>query len=97
LRFRHQFFLHARLELLENRLRIPDCDTTARVIALLAQAESADDDIPSSLVCLCTGAPSDLLQRVEAERSKIRVSEKFILYTNTTIKNRQCLLVLISY
>ncbi|XP_059485816.1 E3 ubiquitin-protein ligase MYLIP [Neocloeon triangulifer] len=69
---RHQFFLHARLELLENRLKVPDCETMARVIALVAQAEASEEEIPSSLMCLCAGAPSDLYQRVAMERAKLQ-------------------------
>ncbi|XP_065332261.1 E3 ubiquitin-protein ligase MYLIP [Cloeon dipterum] len=71
---RRQFFLHARLELLEGRLRIPaECDTLARVIALLAQAEQPDDDdVPSSLLGLCASGPAHLAQKIAAEKIKIK-------------------------
>jgi hypothetical protein len=44
------------------------------LLALLAQAEQAEDDLPASLVPLCAGAPSDLIHRVAAERIRIKVS-----------------------
>ncbi|KAF4524225.1 hypothetical protein B566_EDAN006473 [Ephemera danica] len=50
----------------------PNWDTSARLLALLAQAEQADDDLPVSLVPLCAGAPSDLMHRVATERLGIR-------------------------
>ncbi|XP_069676043.1 E3 ubiquitin-protein ligase MYLIP [Periplaneta americana] len=41
---RHQFYLHARLDLLEGRLKINDWSVTAKLIALMVQAESGDFD-----------------------------------------------------
>lgn len=39
---RHQFYLNARLQLLENRLTAPDWATISRLVAYIAQAELGD-------------------------------------------------------
>ncbi|PSN51645.1 hypothetical protein C0J52_09439 [Blattella germanica] len=41
---RHQFYLHARLDLLEGRLKVNDWNVTAKLIALMVQAETGDFD-----------------------------------------------------
>lgn len=43
-RYRHQFYLHAKLELCEGRLRPTDSQTVCKTIGLLAQAEFGDCD-----------------------------------------------------
>lgn len=40
--YSHQFYLHAKLELCEGRLRPTDSQTICKTIALLAQAEFGD-------------------------------------------------------
>lgn len=40
--YSHQFYLHAKLELCEGRLRPTDIPTLCKTIALLAQAEFGD-------------------------------------------------------
>ncbi|VVC25359.1 Zinc finger, RING-type,PH domain-like,FERM/acyl-CoA-binding protein, 3-helical bundle,Ubiquitin-related [Cinara cedri] len=47
---RHQFYLHAKLELCEGRLRPTDNQTVCKTIALLAQAEFGDCDDLVALV-----------------------------------------------
>lgn len=42
--FRHQFYLNARSDLIEKRLLTNDWEGVAKVIALIAQAESDDYD-----------------------------------------------------
>lgn len=41
---RHQFYLHARLDLVEGRLLATDWNSAAKIIALIAQAEGGDYD-----------------------------------------------------
>ena len=40
--FRHQFYLNARLDLVESRLILPNWQTVIKLIALIAQAENGD-------------------------------------------------------
>lgn len=40
--YRHQFYLHARLDLLEGRLKVPCKETATKLVALIAQAETGD-------------------------------------------------------
>lgn len=48
--YRHQFYLHAKLELCEGRLRPTDNQMVCKTIALLAQAEFGDCDDLVALV-----------------------------------------------
>lgn len=41
---RHQFYLHARLELIQKRLQASDWNNVAKLIALIAQVDSGDYD-----------------------------------------------------
>lgn len=48
--YSHQFYLHAKLELCEGRLRPSNSPTVCKTIALLAQAEFGDcDDLVASV------------------------------------------------
>ncbi|XP_050296540.1 E3 ubiquitin-protein ligase MYLIP [Anthonomus grandis grandis] len=80
---RHQFYLHARSDLIEKRLLTNDWDGVCRVIALIAQAESEDYDSlrpphnlymqASTVTSDCgTSKPTDLLQRVIYEHKKLK-------------------------
>lgn len=85
--YRHQFYLHARLDLLEGRLKVNDWGITAKLVALMVQAESGDFDPlaspqPHSL-CLEQGfqlgagedsKPPDFLHRVAVEHKELKVS-----------------------
>ncbi|KAH1000702.1 hypothetical protein HUJ04_012997 [Dendroctonus ponderosae] len=80
---RHQFFLHAKSDLIEKRLLTNDWDSACRVVALIAQADSEDYDSlhpPHSLYeqastvssdCQ-TPKPTDLLQRIIGEHKKLK-------------------------
>lgn len=48
--YSHQFYLHAKLELCEGRLRPTETPTVCKTIALLAQAEFGDCDDLVALV-----------------------------------------------
>jgi len=83
---RHQFYLHARLDLLEGRLKVNDWGVTAKLVALMVQAESGDFDPlaspqPYSLYLeqglqLVAGEdimPPDFLHIVAAEHKELKV------------------------
>jgi hypothetical protein len=85
--YRHQFYLHARLDLQEGRLRVKDWNITPKFIALMVQAECGDFDPLASpqlhsaylKQCsqLCTEEdikPPDVLHRVCMEHQELKVS-----------------------
>lgn len=82
---RHQFYLHARLDLQEGRLKVNDWSITPKFLALMVQAECGDFDPLASpqLHCkylehcsqLCCGEdikPSDVLHRVSLEHQELK-------------------------
>ncbi|XP_060536627.1 E3 ubiquitin-protein ligase MYLIP [Cylas formicarius] len=80
---RHQFYLHARSDLIEKRLLANDWNGVSRVIALIAQAESDDYDSlhpPHSLYlqastvdCVdASSRPNNLLQRIITNHKKMK-------------------------
>lgn len=81
---RHQFYLHAHKDLVERRLLATDWDSVARLIALIAQAETGDyeglnpqynfyNQLSSISAVEDAGPkPQDLLQRVVAAHKKNR-------------------------
>lgn len=80
---RHQFYLHARSDLIGKRLFANDWDGVARVIALIAQAESEDYDSlhpPHNLYMQAStvstsdqsSKPSDLLQKIITQHKKLK-------------------------
>ncbi|KAL1500774.1 hypothetical protein ABEB36_006219 [Hypothenemus hampei] len=80
---RHQFYLHAKADLVEKRLLTNDWDGASRVIALIAQAESEDYNavLPpsqiymqlSSIASGCqTPKPEDFAQRIITEHKKLK-------------------------
>ncbi|CAH1125871.1 unnamed protein product [Ceutorhynchus assimilis] len=80
---RHQFYLHARSDLIEKRLVTNDWDGVSRIISLIAQAETEDYDSlhpphnlyvqASTITSGCqTPKPNDLLQRIIAEHKKLK-------------------------
>lgn len=86
---RHQFYLHARLDLIEKRLLANDWDSVARLIALIAQAECGDYEPhhpptnvylqASTISSACDQAdakPTDLLQRIIGEHKKYRAMKR---------------------
>lgn len=52
---RHQFYLHAKLDLIEGRLVVADQEVARRIIAYIAQAETGDcdPDVPSLVYAEC--------------------------------------------
>lgn len=85
--YRHQFYLHARLDLLEGRLKVNDWGITVKVVALMVQAESGDFDPLASpqlhSLYLEQGTqlgagedlkPPDVLHRVAVEHRGLKVS-----------------------
>ncbi|CAH2097972.1 unnamed protein product [Euphydryas editha] len=52
---RHQFYLHAKLDLIEGRLVVADQEVARRIIAYIAQAETGDcdPDVPSPVYAEC--------------------------------------------
>jgi hypothetical protein len=85
--YRHQFYLHARLDLQEGRLKANDWSITPKFLALMVQAECGDFDPLASpqFHCkyleqcsqLCCGEdikPSDVLHRVSLEHQELKVS-----------------------
>lgn len=81
---RHQFYLHARLDLIEKRLLATDWDSVVRLIALIAQAESGDYDpqhpptnfyLQSATISPCEPVgpkPTGLLQKIINEHKKYK-------------------------
>jgi E3 ubiquitin-protein ligase MYLIP len=78
---RHQFYLNARLHLLEKRLTAPDWDSISRLIAFIAQSECGDFNeldparniynLAASIAPLSQSEkPNDLLQRIVHEHKK---------------------------
>lgn len=72
---RHQFYLHARLELTQKRLLASDWDNVAKLIALIAQVESGDYDplhpphnlymqVSTIVPTDSSNKPVDLLQKI---------------------------------
>jgi hypothetical protein len=85
--YRHQFYLHARLDLQEGRLKVNDWRITTKFVALMVQAECGDFEPLASpqLHCfyleqcsqLCGGEdskPPDVLHKVSLEHEKLKVS-----------------------
>lgn len=81
--FRHQFYLHAKLDLIEKRLIATDWDTVAKLIALIAQAETGDYDARHPPYNMYNQAstvtkiepddkPQDLIQRVIAHHKNCK-------------------------
>ncbi|XP_026494462.1 E3 ubiquitin-protein ligase MYLIP [Vanessa tameamea] len=52
---RHQFYLHAKLDLIEGRLVVADQEVARRIIAYIAQAETGDcdPDVPTHVYAEC--------------------------------------------
>ncbi|VEN42494.1 unnamed protein product [Callosobruchus maculatus] len=84
---RHQFYLHAKCDLLEKRLLASEWDSVPRLIALIAQAESGDYEPsrpPHTIYMQAssigavdeTQKPSDLLQKIIAEHKKYKGMKK---------------------
>lgn len=83
--YRHQFYLHSRLELVEGRLKVSDWTSVARLIALIAQADAGDYDALSpphalySQCCQiqptepCEPKPQDFLHRIVQQHKEIKV------------------------
>ncbi|XP_031845564.2 E3 ubiquitin-protein ligase defense repressor 1 [Nomia melanderi] len=81
---RHQFYLHSRLELVEGRLKVSDWGSVARLVALIAQADSGDYDALSpphalySQCCQiqptepCEPKPQDFLHRIVQQHKEIK-------------------------
>lgn len=80
---RHQFYLHARSDLIAKRLLVNDWDGVSRIIALIAQAESDDYDSlhpPHNLYMQASTVsssdqspkPNDLLQKIITEHKKLK-------------------------
>lgn len=64
---RHQFYLHAKLDLQEGRLKVEAVDTASKLVALIAQAESGDLEPESPPVCLYTQLCQLLLNNISQE------------------------------
>ncbi|KAF5287989.1 hypothetical protein FQA39_LY15571 [Lamprigera yunnana] len=84
---RHMFYLHAKLELIERRLLLPTWTMVAKIIALIAQAESGDYNalqpphhlyMQLSLISSneLSKKPQDLLQMVITEHEKCEGMKK---------------------
>lgn len=83
--FRHQFYLHSRLELVEGRLKVSDWVSVARLVALIAQADGGDCDTlqpPHALYSQCCHIqpaepyepkPQDFLHRIVQQHKEIKV------------------------
>ncbi|KAF5296136.1 hypothetical protein FQR65_LT10306 [Abscondita terminalis] len=100
---RRIFYLHAKLELVENRLLVPKWSTVAKLIALIAQAESGDYNAlqpPHHLYMQLSSIssnelmkkPQDLLQMVIAEHEKCEgmkqtTAEYWLLKEVSTLDN----------
>lgn len=80
---RHEFYLHARVDLLEKRLLASDWESVSKLIALIAQAESGDYEhshppcntyMQASPISPVNSSqkPNDLLQKIIAEHKKYR-------------------------
>ncbi|KAJ8925294.1 hypothetical protein NQ315_009123 [Exocentrus adspersus] len=81
--FRHEFYLHARVDLLEKRLLASDWDSVSKLIALIAQAESGSYEPThppyniymqaSSIIPINSSQkPNDLLPKIIAEHKKYK-------------------------
>lgn len=81
--FRHQFYLHSKTDLIEKRLPAADWDGVARLIALIAQAESGDYEChnpPYNIYMQASSIspaedsqrPSDLLQNIIAAHKRLK-------------------------
>lgn len=81
--FRHQFYVHGKTDLVEKRLSADDWDGVARLIALIAQAESGDYEphnpphniyMHASSISPTDDAqkPSDLLQKIIGAHKRLR-------------------------
>lgn len=83
--FRHQFYLHSRLELLEGRLKAADWSSVVRLVAWIAQADIGDYDPlspPNALysqccqiqpVERCESKPQDLIHRIVQQHKEMKV------------------------
>jgi len=83
--YRHQFYLHSRLELVDGRLKVPDWSSVARLVALIAQADAGDYDALSPPHALysqcchiqpaepCEPKPQDFLLRIVQQHKEIKV------------------------
>nr|CAD7397845.1 unnamed protein product [Timema cristinae] len=69
---RHQFYLHARLDLSEGRLKVTDWSLAARLVALVAQAENTDIEPLTALPWCEEPKPADFHQRVAAQHHTIK-------------------------
>lgn len=80
---RHQFYLHSKTDLFEKRLPAADWDGVARLIALIAQAESGDYEphspphniyMQASTISPTEDSqkPPDLLQKIIASHKRLR-------------------------
>jgi hypothetical protein len=85
--YRHQFYLHARLDLLEGRLKASYWGIIVKLVALMVQTESGDFDPVASpqlhRLYLEQGTqfgagedlkPTDVLHRVAVEHRGLKVS-----------------------
>lgn len=81
--YRHQFYLHSKTDLLEKRLPAADWNGVARLIALIAQAESGDYEChnpPHNIYMQASSIspaddspkPTDLLQKIIAAHKRLR-------------------------
>ncbi|PNF14672.1 E3 ubiquitin-protein ligase MYLIP [Cryptotermes secundus] len=82
---RHQFYLHARLDVLEGRLKVNDWSITTKFLALMVQAECGDFEPLTSQQHHCKYLeqcsqlcgvedikPSDVLHRVSLEHQELK-------------------------
>ncbi|XP_067006118.1 E3 ubiquitin-protein ligase MYLIP isoform X2 [Anabrus simplex] len=79
---RHQFYLHARLELLEGRLKVTNWSEAAKLVAFMAQAEYGDFDqltCPHSIYAQTAQIgveeemkPPDYFQRVAVHHKELK-------------------------
>nr|CAD7395152.1 unnamed protein product [Timema poppensis] len=68
----HQFYLHARLDLSEGRLKVTDWSLAARLVAFVAQAENTDIEPLTALPWCEEPKPADFHQRVAAQHHTIK-------------------------
>lgn len=75
---RHQFYLHVRFELLESRLKVSDWGVAAKLLALMAQADSGDYTPTTiyaesaQLVVAQEMRPPDYIQRIAAQHKEMK-------------------------
>nr|CAD7460828.1 unnamed protein product [Timema tahoe] len=69
---RHQFYLHARLDLFEGRLKVTDWSSAARLVAFVAQAENTDIEPLTALPWCEEPKPPDFHHRAAAQHHTIK-------------------------